>query len=200
MSFQWVINNAAQIGVNTKRITAITQTRDGTVRTVSRGSQPWIFEVRLPDGPRWSEYRQDIAKAEALGSVTADSIGFDHTGHEWMFAYQGDMTGTMTGTWTEGAFSITVSGGTGTGFRFRAGDFIQLGSGGRVYQVTADVASGSTTVPLHRPVIETTGSGTVFRGESCIFEVICVQFPNWNLFARDQVGWDGPFIFVENLV
>lgn len=29
--------------------------------------------------------------------------------------------------------------------------------------------------------------------------VICVQFPEWVLFARNQVSWNGAFIFVESL-
>jgi len=29
------------------------------------------------------------------------------------------------------------------------------------------------------------------------FEVLCVSFPQWNIFARNQVSWDGPFVFVE---
>jgi hypothetical protein len=29
------------------------------------------------------------------------------------------------------------------------------------------------------------------------YTVICVSFPQWRIFARDQVGWDGPFVFVE---
>lgn len=27
--------------------------------------------------------------------------------------------------------------------------------------------------------------------------VICLQFPEWTIFARDQVSWSGPFIFQE---
>lgn len=201
MSFQWIINNAAQLSVNNKRLTAITQTRDGTVRSVARGSQPWVFEVRLPDGPRWTDYRQDIAKAEALGNVTSDLIGFDNSGHDWLFTYQGNIVGTQSASWTQGASTVTVTGGTAaSGYRFRAGDFLQLGAGGYVYQVTNDVAYNATSVPLHRPVLDETGSGTAIIGANCTFDVICVQFPSWNLFARNQVGWNGAFIFVENLV
>jgi hypothetical protein len=32
------------------------------------------------------------------------------------------------------------------------------------------------------------------------YDLICIQMPQWNIFARDQVSWDGPFIFVEDLV
>lgn len=33
--------------------------------------------------------------------------------------------------------------------------------------------------------------------ESCT--VRCVEFPEWNIFARNQVSWSGSFVFVEVL-
>lgn len=32
------------------------------------------------------------------------------------------------------------------------------------------------------------------------YTVICVEFPNWTIGARDQVFWSGPFVFYEALV
>jgi hypothetical protein len=32
------------------------------------------------------------------------------------------------------------------------------------------------------------------------YSVICVEFPDWTIFARDQVSWSGPFVFYEALV
>lgn len=29
------------------------------------------------------------------------------------------------------------------------------------------------------------------------YTVLCVSMPNWTIFARDQVSWDGPFVFYE---
>lgn len=29
------------------------------------------------------------------------------------------------------------------------------------------------------------------------YTVICTQFPEWTIFARNQVSWSGPFVFVE---
>lgn len=29
------------------------------------------------------------------------------------------------------------------------------------------------------------------------YTVICVSFPQWSIFSRDQVAWDGAFVFVE---
>ena len=32
------------------------------------------------------------------------------------------------------------------------------------------------------------------------YSVICVEFPNWTIFSRNQVSWSGPFVFYEALV
>lgn len=29
------------------------------------------------------------------------------------------------------------------------------------------------------------------------YTVICQQFPEWKIFARNQVSWSGPFVFYE---
>lgn len=29
------------------------------------------------------------------------------------------------------------------------------------------------------------------------WSVICTEFPEWTIFARDQVSWSGPFVFIE---
>jgi len=199
VSFQWIIDRANAIEFDAREITSITTSRSGYSRTVSRGGQPWDFTVTLPDGPRWIDYRSDYANALASGRHTAETIQFNNPGHAWMFAYQGDMDLTgATATYTQGNSAITVQGGTGSGYRFRAGDLIELGS--YVYKVVSDVLSSSTQVTLHRPVIEASGSGvSIAVGADCEFSVKCVEFPRPVFFAINQVGWSGPFRFVENI-
>jgi len=205
MSFQWIIDNAESISINRKKVVASTQARDGTVRAVSRGGQVWRFDVKLPDGPRWTDIRQYITQAEALDKITAANIQFSNTGHQWLVKYQGNSvnyTGFIASI-TKGSSTIqlTASPTTSSGYKFRAGDFIQLGSSGKVYTVAADVAFNSNVVTLHRPVLENTATGVSLRvAENCIWSVICTQFPDWTLFARDQVSWSGQFVFIENLV
>lgn len=29
------------------------------------------------------------------------------------------------------------------------------------------------------------------------WSVICVEFPEWTIFARDQLSWSGPFVFYQ---
>lgn len=41
--------------------------------------------------------------------------------------------------------------------------------------------------------------GNVNSGTDETYTVRCVDFPEWTIFARDQVSWSGPFVFVEVL-
>jgi len=203
-AFQWVIDNAESISIDRLKTVAQSTARDGTVRTVARTGQPWRFTVRLPDGPRWTDYRQYISEIEALDRVTVGTIGITNAGHDWLIKYQGDLSSTsgITATWTTGN-TITLTGGhTGLSsgqYIFRAGDIIQLDSKG-CYTVSADVAYNESLVTLHRPIIDPAGvSDPIQVASACTWSVICTQFPKWTLFARDQVSWEGEFIFVEDL-
>jgi len=204
MSFQFVIDNASSISINRKQVVASTTARDGTVRNVGRGGNTWRFEVTLPNGPRWSDYRNDISKLEDLGRTTEGTFSFNNSGHSWLVGYQGNSvnyTG-FVASWTQGQTSITLTSSptTSSGYKFKAGDFIQLGASGKVYTVAEDVAYNSNSVKVHRPILDSTGNGSLRVAENCVWTVYCSQFPEWDIFARDQVGWSGSFIFEEKLV
>lgn len=127
MSFQWVFDNAESLSINRLDVAASTQTRNGTTRVVSRGPVTKRFEVRLPDGPRWSNIYTDIQAIEALGKTTVDTISIKYSRFPWFY-------------------------------------------------------------------------GNVDPGTDDTYNIICVDFPDWKIFARDQVSWSGPFVFVENIV
>lgn len=38
-------------------------------------------------------------------------------------------------------------------------------------------------------------NGSIDKDET--ITVICTEFPEWTIFARDQVSWSGPFVFYE---
>jgi len=208
MSYQWIIDNCTSMSIDTRKTIASTTARDGTSRTVSRGGGSWRFEVTMPSGIPFTEYRQNIAAAEALYGTQSASISLNATGHDWLVEYQGDSanyTGFVADV-TEGSdqIALTTSPATASGFKFRAGDYIQLGSTGSVYVVKEDVAYNSNIVKLHRPVLNdyatSVSSQTLSVAENCVFDVTLVTFPKWTLTGTKQVQWDGPFIFVENLV
>lgn len=202
MSFQWIVDNAESISIASRPTVAATSSLDGTFRSTSQGFAPWTFEVKLPDGPRWSDYRNAIATAETLDRTTTANIQISTSGQtSWLNKYQGNCANTnaVTASWTTGN-TITLTGGqAASGFNFRAGDFIQLGSAGSVYRVAADVPFNSNTVTLHRPLIDAAGNATLRIGPAVTWSVRCATFPQWTIFARDQVSWSGAFVFVEDL-
>lgn len=208
MSFQWIIDNAEQISIDRAEVVGQSITRNQTVRATSRGASIWKFTVKLPDGLPYETWRPYISLSEKTGRVTTSSIqiGLYNTGHRWINGYQGDSanyTG-FTATYTKGQTGmtlVTVPTTANGSYYLRAGDIVQLGSSGRVYTVAADVIAPNKTVQLHRPIIDNSVTGGAIKvAENCSWTVICTQFPTWNLFAKNQVAWSGPFVFYENMV
>lgn len=205
MSFQDLIDNAANISIIRRPVVAQTISRSNVVRSVSRGGNVWRFEVKLPDGPRWTDYRGFITSLENLDRTETGTFSFNNSGHSWLVGYQGDLANisniTVSIPTSGNTVAITggVSGLTSGQYIFKKGDFIQLGSAGKVYTVAADVPHNGTSITLHRPVFDEAASATLRVAQNCVWTVQCIQFPNWTLFARDQVSWTGSFILQEVL-
>ena len=85
MSFQWVLDNATTFSIDRLDTVASTQSRDGTVKAVSRGTPKKIFRVRLPDGPRWSDIYTNIQAAEALDRHTTATITIKYSEFPWYY-------------------------------------------------------------------------------------------------------------------
>jgi hypothetical protein len=204
-AFQYVFDNAETLNYNRRAVTAQTVARDGTVRTVSRGGQIWRFDVRLPDGPKWQDVRAAVEAIEYADRYTVGTVQLKNPGYvSWLNGYRGDATGLLgfAATWVQGANTITLTSAPfvpGNGFKFRSGDFLQLGTG-RVYTVVNDVPANSDTVTLHRPVLDASATGNLRVAENCEFKLICTELPQWTIFARDQVSWLGNFVFYEYML
>jgi len=85
MSFQWIVDNAESLSIDRKRMVATTTARDGSVRVVSRGTQPKKFTVKLPDGILWTTIRTDIAAAEGLDRITTATISIPYAKFPWYY-------------------------------------------------------------------------------------------------------------------
>jgi hypothetical protein len=203
-AFQKVIDYAETISINKRGVVSQTTSRDQTVRSTSRGGQVWRFDVKMPDGIAWQTLRGPIEAIENADRYTSANISLNTSGTlSWFMKYQGDSVSTsgFVGTVTQGNISLTLTSSptTSSGYKFRAGDLIQLGTTGKVYTVVNDVAYNSNAVTLNRPVLDSSGSKTLVVGPNVIFKVICTNLPNWTIMARDQVSWDGNFTFYEDL-
>ena len=124
MSFQFIIDRAETLSINRKKMVGQTTARSGQVRAVSRGTQPKILTVKLPDGIPWTDLRTYITAAEALDRFTSATISIPYAKFPWYY-------------------------------------------------------------------------GNVNPGTDESYTVRCVEFPEWTIFARDQVSWSGPFVFIE---
>jgi hypothetical protein len=201
-AFQTAIDYAESISISKMKKVGQTISRDGIVRSTSLGGQTWEFEVKISDGLPWTTMRPLIEKMETLDRTETGVIRINKAGHSWLTGYQGNYasTSSITASFTSGNTISLVSGPViTTGNKFKAGDFIQLGSSGKVYSVAEDVPSSSSIVTLNRPVRDSTGTYSLIVGQAVSWNVVCVEFPQWNVFARNQVSWSGPFRFAEVL-
>jgi hypothetical protein len=204
MSFQWIFDNAESISISKRAVVAQSITRGNRVRTNKLGGQTWRFDVKLPDGMRWSQWRSYIEGSEALDRFTVDNISLNQSGYSYINAYLGN-SGNIQLVYPSDSTPTTLSISSATSisagqYFFKKGDWLQLGSGGHAYSVVADVPYGANTVTVNRPIIETANASVTYSaviGQSVNFDIICVDFPTWNIFQRDQVSWSGNFVFYE---
>lgn len=201
--FQHIIDGAESISIDTRRRVAQTQSRDGTVRTISQGSLPWRFEVKLPDGPRWTDQRGIISEIEAAGQTTAGTIQINLPGHAYLTQYLGDLAAPAVTCLHSGTNQFTITAGVNElapgEFVFRAGDLVQMGASGAVYRVVSDVAYNQTVVTVHRPIREAAGSYPLTVGQAVTWRVVMSQLPQWSIIQHDITGWSGTFVLIEDL-
>ena len=85
MSFQWIVDGAETLSINSLDVAAQTQTRDGQIFAVPRGTAPTIITVKFPDGQRWQDLKSNIANAEALGRWQSATIEIKFSKFPWYY-------------------------------------------------------------------------------------------------------------------
>ena len=204
-AFQWIIDSATALSIDGRGVVASTSTRENVIRTVSRGGRVWKFTVSPSPGKTYVESRPYLAKLDQMDRITIADINFNHAGFENIIGYLG--TGSA-------GFSIVVPVGTSVttctvtagalsgSYVARAGDWLQIGSTGSVYQVVQDPSTGNgATVTLNRPIDEAAGTYTGYFGANVTWSVLCVTRPTWNLVPAGNnmlVNWSGDFVFYED--
>lgn len=202
-AFQWIIDNATGISIDGRGVVAQSATRTNVVRTISRGGRVWKFTVSPSPGATYLEARPYLAKLDQMDRITTAEINLANFPR--IVGYQGAGTGGFSvvvpsGT---GVTQVTVTAGTlASGYVCRAGDYLQIGSSGSVYQIVEDPNTGNgVTVTLNRPVDEAAGTYTGFFGVDAKWTVLCVQRPSWVLVPggnNSLVNWSGDFVFYED--
>lgn len=85
MSFQWIIDGAESLTINTLDIVASTETRSGVIRATTRGSQPARFTVQLPTGLIYTAIRTNLLAALALDRYQTATIEIKYTKFPWYY-------------------------------------------------------------------------------------------------------------------
>ena len=85
MSFQWIVDMAESISLNKKQMVAQTQTRSGVIRATTRGVQPVKITVKVPDGPKWTDLKTNIAAATALDRYQTATITIPYAKFPWYY-------------------------------------------------------------------------------------------------------------------
>lgn len=204
-AFQWIVNNATALSIDGRGVVAATTTRENVVRTVSRGGRVWKFTVTPSPGATYTEARPYLAKLDQMDRITIADINFNHAGYENIIGYQGSGSGGFSVVVPSGTSvtTCTVTAGTLSGsYVARAGDWLQIGATGSVYQVVEDPATGNgATVTLNRPIDEAAGTYTGLFGADVTWSVLCTSRPVWSLVPAGQnmlVNWTGDFVFYED--
>jgi len=215
MSYQTIIDNATFINIDTRKITAQSISRSGQYKTSERSPAPYIINVGMHSGLRFSENRGVIQDIYTADRITESNISLNNnSGMNYLTNYQGDIAGAQLNNITvNGVFGneiyVDCSGATGSGTLFKKGDYVQPKGNTDTYrypyQVTSDVAfngsSANTTIPVHRPVLSQTGvaltSGGIKVGNDVRFHVKCMKLPTYTVVPYDLVDFSDDFMFIE---
>ena len=217
-TFQFLFDNAESISIDTQVNVAQTISRDNTVTALERGGQTFRFTVKMPNGISYETWRPHLTTIDYAGKTSqagAEYVYLNNSGYvDWFTKYQGDMTALTgwTGVLTNAKTLDNINPGTSptTGqYILKSGDLIKIKTVGGVsqtgdynaYRIVTDVQAPADTTTLHRSASEYTGSATNVTFDvgpaNTYWEVKMVQYPQWNLFARNQVSWNGSFVFYE---
>jgi hypothetical protein len=171
---------------------------------------PWVFTVQPHQYLYYPQVRDVIQTIDNLDRQLPQNIFFQSSNLAWFLEYQGDIptasfsTVVLATTPTANTQILSVTVPTGTGYAFKAGDFINVD--GYTYKVTEDVlrSSSPVNVGIHRPLIGLPPSGTrVYIGNDCVFRVVAETCPTYTLNPMTDgayVQWDNAFVFREYIV
>jgi hypothetical protein len=218
MSLQRIINSAGAISIDKRKVTSSVLTRSGVLRTAAfLGHQPYFFTVTFTPNLKYSTNRGLLEDIDTLDRVNEETIniGSSNLGLEYITRYQGNIAANAISTITVnnvadyGNLYLNCSSiGSGSGYLFKKGDFIQPKGNTNVYrytyQVTSDIAystSANVRIPVHRRLFEQPGQtfigGGIRVGKDVTWPVKMLQKPNYTILPYDRVVFDGEFQLVE---
>lgn len=214
---QTIIDLASTINVNRRKVVGVQITRNEIPRTSLTPTRlPWQFTVEVPAAYRWQEYRTFIETMDYLDRYQPQTITFNNTCLDWMFAYQGSASNVELDALHVYTFSGTelrltnVTTKSGSFVWFQPNDLIQIGANPYPFTVvgTYDPSTHATTIgPVYGSATpgtdlyikvnrenffstSVTGAG-VTVGPECQFNVFCPNMPTYKLVPGGYQNYSG---------
>ncbi len=209
---QTIIQRAAAIGINRRKVVGIQFTRNEIARTsITPTRNPWRFSIEMPAALQWYNNRDLIEALDNLDRYDYQTITFNNTCLEWMLNYQGLMTSGMISALTVLSYTgnqltlqnLTAAGVTNGTVMFRPGDFIQIGSNPHpmtVVNLVTATSANTITFQVSRPnFLGTVASQGITVGPGCQFRVFCPNMPTYRLTPGGNVQ-DGATVLNKGLI
>lgn len=214
MSIQTIVNTAAKINIDRRRVVGQTVSRSQRIKTSERASaQPWKLTVTPAPVYTWDTARTMVEYIMTADRNTEVNVQLsDNPKMSFLTEYTGKMTPSQLSALTITNFTgttMTVGGLpsiSSSTIMFQAGDFIQPINSRYPYVVTQPVVRGtSSTIVLstNRPRITseaTTVTGHVLVGTATSFVCVITQLPTYEFGQHNRVNFTGDFELVEKIV
>jgi hypothetical protein len=214
-ALQTIIDSAAKIEFDRRRIVGQSVSRSQRLRTAERTSaQAWMMTVTPKPAWTYSSNRDLIEGITYVDRSRETQVNLANNANmSYLTAYQGDMTAgqiislRVTATSTATITLDVLPAISSTAYLFRSGDFIQPKFSRYPYTVVDSVQRGSGTtvvLNLNRPIITSenltlTGSGVVI-GNSCTWRMVIAAMPSYELSIRDRFQFTGDFKLMEKVI
>jgi hypothetical protein len=219
MSIQTIIDKAAAIEIDRRRIVSQSISRSQRIKTAERAAaQPLQFVVTPPAYLKYSTNRGTIEAIQAIDRSEEVQINLaNNPKMSYLTKYQGGLITTSTlaaltitnftgTTVTIGGFTTATSVGT---VLFASGDFIQPANSRYPYIVTNTVVKidnflTTYNVTVHRSLITSEGinpNGQSLKvGNSCTMQVVVNLLPTYRIVPYDLVEFKDSFVLIEKII
>jgi hypothetical protein len=194
MSIQTIIDNADTIQINRRRQVGVQFSRSEIAYTSETATRnPWRMTVKVARVFKYDQARSLMETIDKLDRTVPETVSFSNNANlDWMWAYQGECTGTQLGNIQVSAFSgnqltlKTLSSISSGKLIFAQGDIIQIE--GYPYPFTVVDAlyrnsSATQTVTVHRPNFITASvvNAGIIVGNAVQFRVFCPNMPTYTI-------------------
>lgn len=204
VGLQTIINKANGLTIDRRKVVGVQITRNEIPRTsLTPTKQPWRFTLTMPSSLRYYNNRDLLEELDRIDRYLPQTIKFnDNACLNWIFRYQGFLTGAQVSALTVSSFTgnqlvITPGGGISPStVMFYPNDLIQIGAYTYPFTSTTTVTrglGGTVTVTTNRPNIisgSVAGAG-ITVGSDCTFNMFCPNMPTYKLVPGGYVPGTG---------